>query len=104
METNLPENIFPISYPPTKEQANNECRVLFYAKGFGWYSGIFTRPHMDDTTHWTYLPDDPVAADPKVECEKHFQQWIATFPKEMGGIAQEFMRCAFNEGWRRRLL
>ena len=57
MTFSLPEDLHPIEFAPTKNQANSNGEVMFYAEGYGWYSGHFSRPHMPSTTHWTLLPD-----------------------------------------------
>ena len=59
MTSSLPEDLHPIEFAPTKNQANSNGEVMFYAEGYGWYSGHFSRPHMPSTTHWTLLPDRP---------------------------------------------
>ena len=39
MTFSLPEDLHPIEFAPTKNQANSNGEVMFYAEGYGWYSG-----------------------------------------------------------------
>jgi hypothetical protein len=103
MSNDLQENVFPLTYPPTKEQANNKGNVLFYAKGHGWYMGWFYRPHMEHTTHWTYAPDDlniPIDSDETTNLA--FKAWLKQYPKDcFGAESMALMKMGFLGGWRR---
>ena len=103
MSDNLPENVFPVGYLPTKEQANNKGKVLWYAKGYGWYLGWFGSPHMDDTSHWTYAPDDlNIPVDSPEATNKAFETWLKEFPKDcFGAETRAIMKMGFLGGWRR---
>lgn len=102
MNQPLPENIFLIEDLPTKEQANDRGLVLFYAKSIGWYSGFFTSPHMQDTTHWTFLPDAPATEESNVRRDFKCNEWLTSFP-DLSELAESLLRMGFRAGWQQRL-
>jgi hypothetical protein len=55
MLNDLPENIYSVDCMPTKAQANNKGKVLWYAKGHGWYLGWFQTNHV-----WVVPPTGPM--------------------------------------------
>jgi len=103
MTNELPENVFPICYPPTKEQANAKGDVLWYCKAFGWYKGWFQRPHQSNTTHWTYLPDEPELEENPLDVrERSYQRWLSTFPAEFDPAALSLLKLGFVGGYESR--
>ena len=119
MLNDLPENIYSIALwgdvdcMPTKKQANNRGKVLWYAKGHGWYMGNFQHPYMDNTSHWTYAPDDlrfpdlpwaslgiePDTVDTK---DQAFETWIKQYPEgcfDPSTVA--ILKLGYLGGWRR---
>ena len=99
----LPENIYSAEFPPTKAQANNKGKVLWYAKGFGWYMGNFQYQYMDDTSHWTYAPDDlGLELDPVDTKDQAFETWIKQYPEgcfDPSTVA--ILKLGYLGGWRR---
>ena len=68
--------MFPISYAPTKEQANDKGNILWYANGFGWYISAWNYGYMPDTSHWTYMPEDlNIPSEEEVLKAHAFEQW-----------------------------
>jgi hypothetical protein len=103
MLSDLPENIYSVDRMPTKAQANNKGKVLWYAKGHGWYLGWFDQPCMGGTTNWTYAPDD-LNLDPDTvdTVRKAFESWIKTFPEDSFDVASEaLVRLGYVAGWKR---
>jgi hypothetical protein len=88
---------------PTKAQANNKGKVLWYAKGHGWYLGSFTYKCMKDTSHWTYAPDDlGLEPDTTDTVRKAFDAWITTFPEDSFDVASTaLLKLGFVGGWKR---
>jgi hypothetical protein len=103
MQHDLPENIFSIDFPPTKAQANNKGKVLWYAKGHGWYSGWFQSAYMKDTSHWTYAPDDLCIEPDTVDTiRKAFDVWVKTFPEDSFDVASTaLLKLGYVAGWKR---
>jgi hypothetical protein len=64
MLNDLPENIYSVDCMPTKAQANNKGKVLWYAKGHGWYLGWFQSPYMGGTTTLDLCMPDDLNLDP----------------------------------------
>jgi hypothetical protein len=103
MQNDLPENIYSVDDMPTKLQANNKGKVLWYAKGHGWYLGWFDQPCMGGTTNWTYAPDD-LNLDPDTvdTVRKAFESWIKTFPEDSFDVASTaLLRLGYVAGWKR---
>ena len=103
MSNNLPENVFPISYAPTEEQANDKGNILWYANGHGWYISGWNYGYMPDTSHWTYMPEDlniPSEAEKlKAAMFEHFTMCLlkhALDPDEF-----DLAKQAFYAGWER---
>ena len=103
MLNDLPENIYSVDCMPTKAQANNKGKVLWYAKGHGWYSGWFERPYMGGTTHWTYAPDDLCIEPTTIETiRKSFEAWMQTFPPDsIDPAASGLLKLGYVAGWKR---
>jgi|GEM_PF-2401526 len=103
--TDLEENIYVLyDWRPGKEDADDKGNVLYFKPGFGWYSGYWQRPHMEGTTHWTYLPKQPpVAEDPSLKRDEQFKQWLSTFPAEarIEDLPVSLLRLGWNAGWDR---
>jgi hypothetical protein len=99
----LDENIYLLrTDPPTKDDADEKGNVLYFCPRFGWYSGYFIKPHMDGTTHWTYLPHRPPALpDPAVESDTHFNDWLKSFPTKFEDSVIALFRLGWNAGWKR---
>ena len=99
----VPEDIYSAEFPPTKAQANNKGRVLWYAKGHGWYIGYFHSPFIENTTHWTYAPDDlGLELDPASFIRKAFDAWIETFPEDSFDVASSaLLKLGYVAGWKR---
>jgi len=77
MSNNLPENVFPISYPPTQESGNQKGEILWYANGHGWYMSQWNLGYMPWTSHWTYMPEDlNIPSDAEVLNQTAFERWI----------------------------
>ena len=103
MQNDLPENIYSVDCMPTKAQANNKGKVLWYAKGHGWYLGWFQSPYMSSTTNWTYAPDD-LNLDPDTvdTVRKAFESWIKTFPEDSFDVASTaLLKLGYVAGWKR---
>lgn len=103
MQDDLPENIYTIDCPPSWGQGNNKGNVLWYAKGFGWYIGWFKHPYMEDTSHWTYMPDDlaiqPDTVDTK---DQAFETWIKQYPENcFDPSTVALLKFGYLGGWRR---
>lgn len=78
MENNkLPDDIFLLAdVKPTKDDANQAGHVLFYSPLAGWHQATWSRSHMADATHWTFLPDAPPEAERRtVRLESGFNAW-----------------------------
>ena len=102
MQPLLPEDLYPIELPPVIAQANNECKVLFYSTSYGWYAAAWSSPFMDNTTHWTLLPDRPVVKlTPTEKCDIAFDLWCAR--EKTSPISKEFLYPAFVQGWESRV-
>ena len=103
MQQDLPENIYSIDFPPTKAQANNKGKVLWYAKGHGWYSGWFQSAYMKDTSHWTYAPDDLCIEPDTIDTvRKAFDVWVETFPPDsLEPAALALLKLGYVAGWKR---
>lgn len=86
----LPENVYSlIDNPPTKDQANEDGKVLYYSPGFGWYQGYWANCHLSGTTHWTFCPDTPPGqADLNAFVVSRFEHWLSTFPTEFDASAK----------------
>ena len=102
MTSSLPEDLHPIEFAPTKNQANSNGEVMFYAEGYGWYSGHFSRPHMPSTTHWTLLPDrPPTTLSNEARCEASYQTWAAG--RDLTPLGKEYLLPAYKAGWSDRV-
>jgi hypothetical protein len=102
MTFSLPEDVYPIEFAPTKNQANSNGEVMFYAEGYGWYSGQFSRPHMPGTTHWTLLPDlPPTTLSNEARCEASYQTWAAR--QDLTPLGKEYLLPAYKAGWSDRV-
>lgn len=103
MVNDLPENIYSIDYMPTKAQANNQGKVLWYANGHGWYLGSFTYKCMKNTSHWTYAPDDLCIEPDTIDTIlKAFDGWMQTFPPGfIDPTASALLKLGYVAGWRR---
>lgn len=103
--TELQENVYLLSdWKPGKEDSDEKGNVLFFKPGFGWYSGFWQRPHMEGTTHWTYLPLKPPAAEDAEQVrERQFNEWINSFPanSKFDELALSLLRLGWNAGWNR---
>lgn len=103
MHDDLPENVYPISFLPTKAQANNKGNVLWYAKGLGWYIGWFQHPYMKETSHWTYAPDDlNIEPDPADVIDKAFDTWVSQYPEScFDSVSSALLKLGYMGGWKR---
>jgi hypothetical protein len=82
MQSDLPENVFPISYAPTKKSGNKKGEILWYANGHGWYISKWNLGYMSQTTHWTYMPEDlDIPLD-----EEALKQAVAVWPSAHAGV------------------
>lgn len=99
----LAENVYQLDKDkPTKDDADQNGQVMYYAPSYGWYAGYYYKPHMTGTTHWTYLPErPPTLADPTIERDKKFSQWITTFPTKFEDSVVALMRLGWNAAWER---
>lgn len=95
------EDVYPATTMPTKEQANAEGHVLWFAEGYGWYVAWFNAAHMPNTTHWTLIPDRPVCSNGNALRDAEFDKWIRyTFNNEETRKALRETLCpAFYAGW-----
>ena len=103
--TDLQENVFILAdRKPTERDADAVGSVLYFKVGYGWYSGHWSRPHMDATTHWTYLPENPEPAK-TLEAKRNaaFEIWLASFPSEaeIEPLPKALLRQGWNAGWDR---
>jgi hypothetical protein len=103
--TDLEENVYVLSdWKPGKEDGDVSGSVLYFKPGFGWYSGHWNHPHMDGTTHWTYLPKDPAPAE-TLEARRNaaFKTWLNSFPSEarIEELPVSLLRLGWNAGWDR---
>ena len=103
MLNDLPENIYSVDCMPTKAQANNKGKVLWYAKGHGWYLGSFMFKCINDTSHWTYAPDDLCIEPTTIESiRKAFEAWMQTFPPDsIDPAASGLLKLGYVAGWKR---
>ena len=103
MQNDLPENIYSVDCMPTKAQANNKGKVLWYAKGHGWYLGWFQSPYMSSTTNWTYAPDDlGLEPDTIDTIRAGFEVWVKTFPPDsLDPAALGLLKLGYVAGWKR---
>lgn len=103
MSNNLPENVFPVSYKPVREQGNNKGEVLWYAKGFGWYMSQWNLPYMPQTTHWTYMPEDlNIPSEAEQLRTAAFETWQAcVLEHALNHGEADLAKLAFNAGWER---
>jgi hypothetical protein len=103
MQHDLPENVYSADFPPTKAQANNVGKVLWYAKGHGWYLGSFMFKCMNNTSHWTYAPDDlGIEPDTIDTIRAAFEVWAKTFPPDsLDPAALGLLRLGYVAGWKR---
>lgn len=105
MRNELDENVFILIHTkPTKEDSDERGNVLYYKPGFGWYSGYWQRPHMDGSTHWTYLPSmPPEPVDPDEERSGAFDRWLSgcNFPDRDNPAIQSLLRIGWNAAWKR---
>lgn len=97
----LPENVFPLrAYPPNKNQADDSGNVLYWKPDWGWYVGWFERPHMEGTTHWTYMPPSM----PKCKAtndqlrDRMFADWIEK-KKMVTPLMVEVAQLGWNAAW-----
>ena len=99
----LPENIYSADCMPTKAQANNKGKVLWYAKGHGWYVGSFMYKCMKDTSYWTYAPDDLCIEPDTVDTVREaFDAWIKTFPEDsFDSASTALLKLGYVGGWKR---
>ena len=70
------EDVYPATTMPTKEQANAQGNVLWFAEGYGWYVAWFGGAHMPNTTHWTLIPDCPVCDNGNAFRDAEFDKWL----------------------------
>lgn len=99
----LPEDLYPIEISPTKNEANGNGEVMFYAEGFGWYVGQFSRPHLPDTTHWTLLPDrPPTTLSNEARCDASYELWCSR--RDLTPLGKEYLLPAYKAGWSDRVI
>lgn len=103
MQSDLPENIYSVDFLPTKAQANNQGKVLWYAAGHGWYLGSFTYQVYKNTSHWTYAPDDLCIEPDTIDTiRKGFEGWMKGFPPgAIDPAAEGLLKLGYVAGWRR---
>lgn len=103
--TDLQENVYLLSdWKPSKEDSDDNGNVLYFSPRIGWYQGYWTKPYMDGSTHWTYLPLKPPAAeDPKAKRDREFEKWFATFPIKEGdsNLIKSLVRVGWDAAWDR---
>jgi len=99
----LEENVYLLKdTQPKAEDADSNGNVLYFCASYGWYSGYWQKPHMQGTTHWTYLPYCPPALeDSKVVSDRKYQEWMRTFPAEFDPAANSLIRLGWNAAWER---
>lgn len=100
MLNNLPENVFPIEYKPTEQSGNKKGEILWYANGHGWYVSRWNIPFMQQTSHWTYMPEDlNIPSEEEILKQEAFSNWLTSnvsFP--LNEQEHELVWLAFNAG------
>lgn len=84
--------------PPTREDGDEQGKVLWFHHQFGWQPGDYRFPIYTDCTHWSHLPCAPMAIDPQVAIKNGFKAWLSTFPTEFPAAAQALMELGFKAG------
>jgi len=93
----LPENVYSIiDNPPTREQADNKGRVLYYSASAGWSSGYYAGSYMKDVTHWTFCPEaPPVVESPSERVEHKFNVWMKEAHPDADPALRSLLRMGF---------
>ena len=96
-------NLYAKSYemqvcPPAQSDGDTEGKVLWFHPKFGWAQGDYRFPPYTDCTHWTHLPQRPVAPDPVEVIKEGFKNWLATFPTEFPAAALALLELGFKAG------
>jgi hypothetical protein len=75
----LPNDVFAMTdVKPTQADANSDGNVMYYGPLAGWHQANWSRPYMEDVTHWSYLPDAPPnLARREARLEAGFNSWYS---------------------------
>lgn len=83
---------------PTKEDANDEGKVLWFHVKLGWTEGDYRYPVYTDCTHWAPCPHRPLHLSPEDRIKDGFKSWLQSFPAEFPPAASALLELGFKGG------